>query len=46
MLAAKAICKERYVQFGCAGMAGRIRAEPLEEIATRYRTGELAQVVQ
>jgi fructose-bisphosphate aldolase class II len=46
MLAAKTICKERYQQFGCAGMASRIRAEPLEEIATRYRTGELAQVVQ
>ena len=45
MLAAKSICKERYVQFGCAGMASRIRAEPLERIATRYRTGELALVV-
>jgi fructose-bisphosphate aldolase, class II len=46
MLAAKAICKERYVQFGCAGMASKIKAEPLDEIATKYRTGELAQVVQ
>ncbi len=46
MLAAKKICKERYVQFGCDGMASKIKAEPLEEIATKYRTGALAQVVQ
>jgi fructose-bisphosphate aldolase, class II len=46
MLAAKKICKERYVQFGCDGMASKIKAEPLDEIATKYRTGALAQVVQ
>ncbi|MDQ6620949.1 MAG: fructose-bisphosphate aldolase class II [Pseudomonadota bacterium] len=46
MLAAKAICKERYEQFGAAGMASKIKAEPLERFATKYRTGELAQVVQ
>jgi fructose-bisphosphate aldolase class II len=46
MLAAKTICKERYQQFGCAGMASRITAEPLEDIAGKYRTGALAQVVQ
>ena len=46
MQAAKAICKQRYEQFGAAGMAGKIKAEPLERIATRYRSGELAQLVQ
>ncbi len=45
MLAAKAICKERYEQFGCAGMAGRIKAIPLAAIATKYKAGELRQVV-
>ena len=45
MLAAKQICKQRYEQFGAAGMAGKIKAEPLDAIATRYRSGELAQVV-
>jgi fructose-bisphosphate aldolase, class II len=45
MLAAKEICKQRYEQFGAAGMAGRIKAEPLDAIATRYRSGELSQVV-
>ena len=45
-LAAKAICKERYEQFGCAGMASKIKPEALDRIAGRYRSGELAQVVQ
>src|SRR3954462_5077188 len=32
MLAAKAICKQRYEQFGAAGMASKVKAEPLEAI--------------
>jgi fructose-bisphosphate aldolase, class II len=46
MLAAKAICVERYQQFGCAGMASKIKPIPLTAIATKYRSGELAQVVR
>ena len=46
MLAAKAICKERYEQFGCAGMAGKIKPIPLAAIARKYQTGELAQLVR
>lgn len=46
MLAAKAICKLRYEQFGCAGQASKIKAEPLETIAGQYQSGKLAQVVQ
>jgi fructose-bisphosphate aldolase, class II len=45
MLAAKKICAERYVQFGCAGMASKIKPLPLERMAARYRSGELAPVV-
>ena len=45
MRAAKAICKERYEQFGCAGMAGKIKPVPLEKMATRYKSGELRQIV-
>lgn len=45
MLAAKAICKQRYEQFGAAGMAAKIKAEPVAAIATKYRSGALAQVV-
>ncbi len=43
--AAKAICKERYEQFGCAGMADRIKPVPLAKMATRYKGGELRQIV-
>jgi len=46
MLAAKAICKERYQQFGCAGMASKIKPLPLEVVARKYQTGELAQLVK
>ena len=45
MLAAKAICRERYEQFGCAGMAAKIKAVPLEDMAARYQAGELRQIV-
>jgi len=34
--AARALCKERFEAFGCAGQAPRIRPEPLERIAQRY----------
>jgi fructose-bisphosphate aldolase class II len=44
-LAAKAICKERYEQFGSAGMASRIQPVPLARMATRYKSGELRQIV-
>jgi len=46
MLAAKAICIERYQQFGCAGQAGRIKPMPLTAVAAKYRSGELAQLVR
>ena len=44
--AAKAICKQRYEQFGCAGMASKIKPLPLQAMAQRYSKGELAQVVK
>jgi fructose-bisphosphate aldolase class II len=43
--AAKAICRQRYVEFGCEGQAAKITPQPLERIAQRYAAGELAQVV-
>ena len=43
--AAKAVCRQRYVEFGCEGQAGRIRADTLQVYAARYRSGALAQVV-
>ncbi len=44
--AAKSICKQRYVEFGCEGQAGKIKAQSLTAVAQRYAKGELAQVVQ
>ncbi len=43
--AAKAICKERYLQFGCEGQGAKIKGEPLAVVAARYANGELAQRV-
>ena len=44
--AAKQICKQRYVEFGCEGQAGKIKARTLVEVAASYARGELAQTVQ
>jgi len=43
--AAKAICRQRYVEFGCTGQAAKIKPQPLARIAERYAAGELSQVV-
>ncbi|PCJ94717.1 MAG: fructose-bisphosphate aldolase class II [Hyphomicrobiales bacterium] len=34
-----ALCTERYEQFGCAGMADKIKAIPLIAMADQYRSG-------
>jgi fructose-bisphosphate aldolase class II len=44
--AAKSICKQRYVEFGCEGQAAGIKPLTLVEVAASYASGELAQVVQ
>ena len=44
--AAKAICKQRYLEFGCEGQAAGIKGHTLSVMAQRYAKGELAQVVQ
>jgi fructose-bisphosphate aldolase class II len=43
--AAKQICKQRYLEFGCEGQAGKIRGDALQVVAKKYAQGELAQVV-
>ena len=45
MAAAKTICKDRYQQFGCAGMASKIKPVPLDRMAAKYKSGELRQLV-
>ncbi len=43
--AAKSICKQRYVEFGCEGQAAKIKPQTLVQVAQRYAKGELAQTV-
>ena len=44
--AAKQICKQRYIEFGCEGQGAKIKGDSLQVVAARYAKGELAQVVQ
>jgi fructose-bisphosphate aldolase class II len=44
--AAKEIVKQRYQQFGSAGQASKIKAVSLNDIAGKYVSGALKQVVQ
>lgn len=43
--AARQICRERYVQFGCEGQGSRVKGRSLQMVAGEYARGELAQVV-
>jgi fructose-bisphosphate aldolase class II len=43
--AAKQICKQRYLEFGCEGQAGKIKARSLVDTAAAYARGELNQLV-
>ncbi|GAA6142094.1 class II fructose-bisphosphate aldolase [Hydrogenophaga sp. 5NK40-0174] len=43
--AAKAICKQRYQEFGCEGQASKIKGVSLDQMAQKYAAGELAQKV-
>ena len=43
--AAQAICKQRYLEFGCEGQGRVQQARTLVDMAAAYAKGELAQVV-
>jgi fructose-bisphosphate aldolase class II len=43
--AAKQICKQRYIEFGCEGQASKIKGDSLQVVAGKYARGELAQLV-
>jgi fructose-bisphosphate aldolase class II len=43
--AAKALCKQRYIEFGCEGQGAKIKGDTLQVVAAKYAKGELAQVV-
>jgi fructose-bisphosphate aldolase, class II len=44
--AAKQICKQRYLEFGCEGQGPKIKGHSLSVVAAQYAKGELAQVVK
>ena len=44
--AAKAVCKARFISFGCEGQAGKIKPMTLDKIAEMYKSGKLSQIVQ
>jgi fructose-bisphosphate aldolase class II len=43
--AAKQVCKQRYMEFGCEGQAGKIKPITMVDIAAAYASGKLAQIV-
>jgi len=44
--AAKQLCKQRFLEFGCEGQGAKIKGDCLSVVAAKYGRGELAQVVQ
>ena len=44
--AAKAVCKQRYIEFGCEGQGAKIKGTPMSVMAEKYAKGELAQQVR
>ena len=43
--AAKQVCKQRYIEFGCEGQGAKIKGHTLQVMAQRYVKGELSQIV-
>jgi fructose-bisphosphate aldolase class II len=43
--AAKAVCKQRYLEFGCEGQGAQVKGRPLAEMAAQYAAGALRQLV-
>ncbi|MEJ8845459.1 class II fructose-bisphosphate aldolase [Variovorax rhizosphaerae] len=43
--AARLICKQRYLEFGCEGQGLKIKGDTLQVVAAKYAKGELAQAV-
>ena len=40
------LCIERYLAFGCEGMASKIKAISLDTMAAKYAKGELSQIIK
>ncbi len=44
--AAQAVCRARYLAFGCEGQASKIKPVSLEKMVERYQRGELTQLIK
>lgn len=44
--AAKAVCKQRYLEFGCEGQGAKTKPISMVDMAAAYAAGKLAQVVK
>jgi len=44
--AARSVCRNRFEAFGSAGQASKIKVIPLDAMATRYASGELAALIR
>lgn len=44
--AAQALCRQRYLEFGCEGQAHKIKPIALDEMAARYANGSIVQNVR
>ena len=44
--AAKLLCKQRYIEFGCEGQGAKVKGQSLSIFASKYSSGALAPVVQ
>lgn len=43
--AAKSICRQRYIEFGCEGQGGKVNPLTLLQVSHQYEAGLLSQVV-
>jgi fructose-bisphosphate aldolase class II len=44
--AAKQLCRQRYLEFGCEGQASKIKPISLEKMAEKYKAGKFIQIVK
>lgn len=44
--AAKRLCMQRYLEFGCEGQAAKIKPVSLDQMAERYKSGGFTQIVK
>lgn len=44
--AARQLCKQRYLEFGCEGQGAKIKPVPLEKMAAKYKAGDFIQIVK